>query len=258
MKLMLGIPTGGTPAEPFLKSLNDMQLPLAFSEVENKSVVGNFVPAARELLVEYALERGADFLLMIDDDMIVPPDALQRLLDTFGDPNVALCGALYYSRDGLRPMVVDDWNPQDTTSASIPAFDDRTPVRVGGVGFGLAMVRTAAAARLARPLFSAQILLERVAGRVRICNEDYLFCRRLREAGWDVLLHPGVRCGHYDRASKTTFPRTWEAPEKTNFKRMFVRGTDGTLSTKPFDNSVERVKETHMRAEVDYILSEEF
>ncbi|GAC1655451.1 MAG: hypothetical protein NVS9B12_06560 [Vulcanimicrobiaceae bacterium] len=256
MKLVIGVPTAGNPAEPFVASLRNLRLPEAVNALENKTATGNFVPAQRELLAEFAVQAGADYLVMVDDDMIVPPDAIGQLLEPFADRNVGIVGALCYSRDGLRPMAVVDWDAADTTGAAIPAFDDRTPTQVDGIGFGLAMVRVEALARLDRPLFPAHIYIERALARVRICNEDFLFCKRLREAGWKVMLHPAVRCGHYDRASGKSYPLEWETPQETNHRRMVAGKTDGTVGKVPFDSSVPRAAESHLRADVEYILAD--
>lgn len=254
MKLVLGIPSAGSPAAPFLQSLQTLRLPARFTALQNKTVTGNFVPAARELLAEYALENGADYLLMADDDMVIPPDSLNMLMEPFAQDDVALTGALYYSRDGLRPMAVDDWNPDDTTSAAIPAFDQQSAVSVGGVGFGLVLIRMSVLARMERPFFATQVYIERAAARVRICNEDYLFCHRLRALGHRVMLHSGVRCGHYDRQSDRTFPSNWESPEITNQRRMMVRKPDGNVGMAPFEGAAPRTGERHVSARLDYIV----
>lgn len=254
MKLVFGIPTAGHPAEPFLQSLHAMQLPPSITAFENKTATGNFVPAQRELIADYAFERDADFLMMVDDDMVVPPDGVARMLEPFRDPKVGLVGALCYSRDGLRPMAVTDWDPADTTGASIPAFDDRTPTPVDGIGFGMVLIRMETLGRMERPFFPVQVYIERSAARVRICNEDFLFCKRVRDQGELVMLHPGVRCGHYDRDSQKTYPLAWEQPEHTNFKRMMVQDAGGAIGMKLFDATVGRIEEKHRSAFLDYIL----
>jgi hypothetical protein len=118
-------------------------------------------------------------------------------------------------------MAVDDWNPADTRTAVVPAFD-REPVTVHGVGFGCVAIRVEALRAFMPPYFAAHIFVERSAGRVRLCDEDYLFCARLRGAGWRVLLHPGVRCGHFDRQRGRVEPQAWEPPERTAQRRIAV------------------------------------
>ncbi len=222
MKLFLGIPSSGAPVAPFLDTLASLEFPRTVTSVDRAVVTGNFVPAQRELIVRRAIERGADRLLMCDDDMVLAPDALVRLSSVLDDdPECALAGALYYSRDGFRPMVVDRWDAHDTTSANIPAFDT-APVAVDGVGFGCVLLRLDALREMERPYFATHVFVEPDVLRVRVCDEDYLFCARLRSMNFRVVLHAGVRCGHYDRASGVVHPKAWEDPNATSTPRMAV------------------------------------
>jgi GT2 family glycosyltransferase len=257
MRLLLGIPTAGNPTQPFLASLAALRMPANATAFDRASISGNFVPAQRELLVRRALSQGANVLAMVDDDMVLPPDALASLCaDLDAHPEAALVGALYYSRDGLRPMAADGWRSDDTRAGFVPAFGtDARPV--DAVGFGCVVLRTAALAALEPPYFHAQVFLEERAGRARVCNEDYLFCERLRGAGFTVRLHAGVRCGHYDRATDRIQPERWEEPHETDRPRMMVveRGPRFTLVT--YDPTHATASERRERAAIDYLFSEE-
>jgi hypothetical protein len=254
LKLLLGIPSAGTPAQPFLESLAALALPPGLEQFDRIVVRGNYVPAQRDLIVERALDAGADVLVMCDDDMVLPADAFARLYAALeADPNAALAGALYYSRDGFRPMVVDRWDEADTRTAIVPAFD-RDPVAVDGVGFGCVAMRVSALRDLTPPYFAAHVYVERAAARVRVCDEDYLFCSRLRRADKRVLLVPAVRCGHYDRQLHVTMPRAWEPPEITAHPRVAAL-VDGRPALIPAREVSASTPEAHVRASLDYILT---
>src|ERR1019366_9228654 len=132
-------------------------------------------------------------------------------------------GGLYYSRDSARPIVVADWNSSDTSSAHIPAFTSTSTDIVSGIGFGCALLRVAAAKALSAPYFPAHIYIERKARRVRQCDEDYLYCERVRRNGNVVRLDARVRCGHYDRTSDSIAPIAWESDADTSAPRMIVQ-----------------------------------
>ncbi|MGA3039104.1 MAG: glycosyltransferase [Vulcanimicrobiaceae bacterium] len=238
---------------PFLESVAKMQLPSSCSYFDRYVVTGNFIPAQRELIFDEALAKQFDVLVMIDDDIVFPPDALERLIKTLeDDPQTGLVGALYYSRDGLRPMAVDRWNGGDTTTALVPAFDDSTAGIVDGVGFGCVAIRLEALAQLERPFLSAHIIIQRAQRLVRITDEDYLFCERLRRGGWKVRLHAGVRCRHYDRASKMLVPAKWEPLTETTRQRMYVRTEQGEALIEP-DDSLPCGHEEHRPVMLDYV-----
>jgi len=258
VRILLGIPSGGNPTKEFLSSLATLRLPERCTAFDRYTVSGNFVPAQREMIVRRALALTADAVLMIDDDMVVPPDALENLSATLeGDSGAAIAGALYYSRDGIRPMVADGWTSSDMTGASIPPFDDCTPTAVDAVGFGCVLIRISALKMLAPPFFGAQIYMETGAARARLCNEDYLLCERLRQSGYRVLLHPGVRCGHVDRESDRVIPLTWEPADVTNRRRMIVVEPGPRYAVVDYDPSLPRARERHLAAPLTYVSVEE-
>jgi hypothetical protein len=243
VKLLIGIPTGGRPTRPFLDALQQLELPPQVTEAERVVWTGNFVPVQREMLARDALARGADLLAMIDDDIVAPPNALVRLVDALeNDAGAALAGALYYSRDGARPMAVARWDSRDTTTAAIPAFSGANVTAVDGVGFGCVVVRVAALRALTRPYFSAHLFVDPATRVVRQCDEDYLFCERLRAEGWRVLLDAGVRAGHYDRGTEKAVSANDESDAETDRLRMIVREGEGTRLV-PFDDAVARAGE---------------
>lgn len=253
MNVLLALPTAGSPAAPFLESLQSLQMPAGVTHLDHVSITGNFIPGQRELAVRRALATGADVLVMIDDDMIVPPHALTALTDALAaDPQLAIVGALYYSRDGLRPMAATHWNAADTTTAAIPAFG-HTVARVDAVGFGCVAVRVAAMRTLAPPYIGTQVYLEERTLNARICNEDYLLCARMRAAGFTIGLHGGVRCRHYDRASAVAHPIAWEDDAATAFERMLVLEPGLHYRLVPYDPQGARASERHALAPLDYL-----
>lgn len=254
MRLFLGLPTAGSPTPNFLESLTKLEPPRDCVAIERAIVRGNYIPAERELLAREALDGGFDILVMIDDDIVMPGDALERLCAVLrADPKTALAGALYYSRDGLRPMAVSRWSSGDTTTATVPGFTDE-PVEVAGVGFGCVAIRLAALARLERPYFGAQIFIERSLRQARVCNEDYLFCERLRGQGRRIVLHAGVRCGHVERSTATIVPQRWESAEQTRSERMVVQEPGGGYRLVSYEPATARAGELHERAFLDYII----
>ena len=246
MKLIIGLPTAGKPTKPFLESLKSLRVPAVLTWVDRVIVTGNFVPGQREFIMRQAQQAAADFVLMIDDDMVIPSDAIELLYDSMQrDQRNAVTGALYYSRDGKRPMVVSNWHSTDTTEATVPAFTTEAPVPVDGIGFGCVLIRMSALATLQQPYFSAQIVVETAHAYVRICNEDYLLCERFRQANFNVLLDARVRSGHYDRHHEITFPLTWEPNAITSIERMHVRQPNGTEELVPLRAGNPHLVEEH-------------
>lgn len=254
MKILLALPTAGNPAAPFLESLASIELPKSTTAFDRLTVTGNFVPGQREVAARRAVATGADILIMLDDDMILAPDAVAAVADALvANPALAIVGALYYSRDGIRPMAADRWDSCDTTTATTPPFGNGLTF-VDAVGFGCVAVRVDALRKLAAPYFSTQVFIEENAARVRICNEDYLLCERMRRAGYRVGLHAGARCKHFDRQSGIAQPVTWEAPQDTAVERMMVVESGPRYRLVTYDPSGSRASEHHEFAALDYLI----
>jgi hypothetical protein len=252
-RVLLGVASGGHPTEPFLAGLRGLKLPAGVAALQRSVAVGNYVPAQRELIMSDAIDEMFDYLLFVDDDIALPERALEFLLQTAeSDPRIGVVGGLYYSRDSVRPVTVADWNSSDTSSAHIPAFSSTDAVAVDGIGFGCALLRVAVARELQPPYFPAHIYIERSARRARLCDEDYLYCERVRQAGYTVQLDGRVRCPHFDRDSKTSAPLAWEDDRVTSVPRMIVQ-ENGAMKLVPFDAAVPRVNEHHTAAELTYL-----
>jgi hypothetical protein len=252
-RVLLGVASAGKPTTPFIESLSRLKLPRNVAELKRSVAIGNYIPGQRELIMNDAVDGGYDYLLFVDDDIVLPEDALEKLVATAeADPRTAVVGALYYSRDSARPIAVANWDSSDTSSAHIPAFMTWSTEPVDGIGFGCALLRVSVAKELGAPYFPAHIYIERGARRVRQCDEDYLYCERVRKSGYVVRLDARVRCPHYDRESDSTAPVTWETDRETSFPRMIV--LEGAVTRLvPLDVSVPRIVEHHTPASVTYI-----
>jgi len=256
-RILLGVASGGSPAQPFIDALGGLRLPAGVATLERSIAFGNYIPAQREIIMQDALEGGYDYLFFVDDDIVLPPDALERLLETIeSDPQTAVVGGLYYSRDEVRPIAVGGWDSSDTTTAYIPAYTATSVDPVDGIGFGCALLRVAVARRLTPPYFPAHVYIERKARVARQCDEDFCYCERVRKAGYTVRLDARVRCPHYDRQRKVAFPQTWEPDSVTGSPRMIVAGHERPQLV-PLDTSAPRIAERHAVADLVYISADE-
>jgi len=253
LRVLLGVASAGTPSAPFLEALGKLRLPRNLAPLERSVATGNYVPAQRELIMNDAIADNFDYLFFVDDDIVLPRRALEQLVQTAeADPNASVVGGLYYSRDSARPVTVANWDSDNTSAAHIPAFTSTSTDVVAGVGFGCALLRVSAARALVAPYFPAHIYMERGPRRVRVCDEDYLYCERMRKAGHVVRLDARVRCPHYDRGSDSLAPTTWESDEVTGVPRMIVM-QNGQPRLVPLDESVPCEVERHTAAELSYI-----
>src|SRR3990167_2706760 len=103
VKVVFGIPTEGhTPPESF-QTIRQMCFRHGFLEAQGgfefyDSTAGRmFTPMAREKIADTAIAIGADYLFMIDDDMLGPKDLFERLYAR----NVDVVAPLAFTRNDI-------------------------------------------------------------------------------------------------------------------------------------------------------------
>lgn len=144
---------------------------------------------------EMALEGGFDALWTVEHDMLVPPDALQKLYDT---PAGVVYG-VYLFRHGTPVLnTLLHYGPGARNigeSLSLPVnrnereriIKQRGPYEVSGVGFGCTLIR--------------RDVLKQIPFRPSedgICAPDIPFATDCLRAGIRQMAHFGVICGHWD------------------------------------------------------------
>lgn len=119
-------------------------------------------------------------VLFIDDDMLVPPDGLLRLLAH----NEPLIGGLYFGRQPPHLPVayrfVEDgqWIPVTNYARGLQVVD--------AIGFGFMLVDVKVLKQMERPWFEFSDKM----------GEDMYFCEQAKKLGYTVLMDGDVICRH--------------------------------------------------------------
>jgi hypothetical protein len=160
---------------------------ISFTRNRGSSIAGN-----RNLLVERFL-RAPDlqWLCMIDSDMVVPPDTVQRLLATGKE----IVGALSFERN--PPYVLGAVRGDDMPDGA-PFVLHRVPA----VGAGCLLIRRHVLESMPKPWFE-----HTTPG----WNEDFHFCEKATGAGFEVWLDGTLELGHVGATIITKeFVRDWD------------------------------------------------
>jgi GT2 family glycosyltransferase len=188
----------------FMEMQKDERVDCRFWAPTERPFVRNLHTTAQKFL-----KTGDDFLLLMDDDN--PPQRNPLDLVFLGLDVVGLPTPVWNSRDSKgRPWYFNvmvevkgeageplGWGPADMQ----PAFDARGLKPVDSVGTGCVLI----ARRVLEDLF------ERCEGRpaeapfMRLWNDqgdvdggnDFMFCRRARQAGYRIWAHFDYTCDHY-------------------------------------------------------------
>ena len=116
-------------------------------------------------------------LLMIDDDMVFPPDTLERLLAHDKD----IVGVAFHPRND-EPSA----DPVHYKNAGSELFEcDR-------IGTGIILIKTEVFKNMNQPYFEVK---SHKSG-MTIQGEDWIFCLRAKEAGYKIWCDPTLKISH--------------------------------------------------------------
>ena len=196
-RVMVSVPTmDGMIKSACSQSL--CNLDWGYDEVVYSHVTGYDCAAARTEMAKRAIAGGFGFILMIDSDMIVPPDALINLREC--DANIAIGFAVRGSSDNGTTSVIPMGAGGYGGGYSIDDFarlrqDGCCKIEVKGGGLACALIRTDVFSRIAEPWFRFS---QNPNG--SYLGEDYWFCQQCRAAGMKIYADTRVGCGHiHDR-----------------------------------------------------------
>ncbi len=147
---------------------------------------------ARNMAAKLAMQYECEYLMFIDDDVLIPRDALLKLLDAKKD----ICSGLVIIRGYPFNCMLFKWL-DETTKRDLTYYNDLPKgedgnlellVPCAAVGFSCCLIRTEILFDLPEPYF--------VTGRTN--TEDVYFCMKIRDLTPvpSIFCRTDVRCGH--------------------------------------------------------------
>src|SRR5688572_26774169 len=225
--IYLAVPTFGTVSFEWYVHMMQHQAPMNRSVFQG-GIVGQEVGDARNVLADQALNYRhgsgwtASHIFFVDDDVLLPPNALIRLLSH----KLPIVSGLYYAKtDTPQPLMlnaslcglVDEWEPgalvpvdvhgMGCTLIEMKVFRDliATGTLDTGIHQGREIYRFFATTRDARTVDEN--------GTPTIYNEteDAYFLKRARAIGYQPTVDTGTFCWHWDAGRKAAAPyESWD------------------------------------------------
>lgn len=206
MKILIAVPTFENIYPDTFKSIYDLDK--SGHDVAFEFVRGYDCATARNKIARIALDRGVDYVLMVDNDVILPKDALVNLLD---DPK-DVCLGYYAHRDTdntyrgqtcVCKLLTDSGVryknyplESEYTAEEMTAMKERGEykVRIHGGGMGCAFIKTDVFNRTKYPWYDWANYKD--GG---MLSEDLYFCENCRKNSIQVFTDTRVMCGHIFR-----------------------------------------------------------
>ena len=197
-RVLIAIPTFENIYPDTFKALWDMDK--GGHDVGFEFVRGYDCATARNNIVKRALDAGADYLMMVDNDVTVPRDALVNLMEHGVDVVMGYYAHRNKDNDSTTKTNVckrGELNyTMQYTGGELAAYrnNGENLVRVHGGGMGCILIRCSALARMQYPYYKWVDY-----GNGGMLSEDLYFCEQCRMAGIKIYVDTRVSCGHMFR-----------------------------------------------------------
>ena len=203
MNILIAVPTFENIYPDTFKSIYDLDK--GDNNVSFEFVRGYDCATARNHIVQMAINRDVDYVLMVDNDVVLPKDVLTVLLDDAKD----VCLGYYAHRDADniyrgRVNVCRLYDKQGKLQVNFPLEAEYTAeeikglrdkgeykVQIKGGGMGCALIKVSALKRLQYPWYDWVNYKNR-----GMLSEDLYFCTQCKKANIPIFTDTRASCGH--------------------------------------------------------------
>lgn len=189
MKILVAVPTFENITPETFKAIYDLHT--GDHTVDFDFVKGYDCAVARNKIVDKTLKGGYDAVLMVDSDVIIPEDTLERFLES----PVPICFGLC-PRKNTDKRLTTAYKLGTANYDNAYSYDELNLSRLEcrGVGAACVLIRREVFEAMKYPYFKYVTYDDG-----RLLSEDFYFCEEARNRGYVIWADTRVRCGHLTR-----------------------------------------------------------
>ena len=234
-RILIGIPTVGQVRIEWHNAINGLVVPVNWSN-SIQTPIGFQTADSQNIICKEAIEKGFEWLLLIEDDVMVPPDLLVRMERYMETKEAPIVSGLY----PLKSTIPHPFIFRGRGNGVFRKFTVGEKVWCDGVPTGCLLVHMSVIHALAAEAETYALRANQTTQRLKkvfwtprqvfsdpalatyqklIGTSDLFFCDQLKEkgilkkAGWGAfakrqypyLVDTGINCGHIDRNSGVVY-----------------------------------------------------
>ena len=194
-RVLIAVPTFENCRIETMKSIYDLAIPPGV-EAELEFIAGYTVAQARNRAVALSLERGFDYTLFVDSDVVLPRELLISLMQTGAPIATGWYIKKIPGRDGITELYAPTADGSESMANVMEKDMPKEPqlIAVTGCGFGCTLVHNEVFRAMGDSCWFEYI--ERPG---KTCSEDLTFCIKARNLRYGIVALSSLRCPHVGR-----------------------------------------------------------
>lgn len=191
--IILAIPSRGNVRMEWAANFKMLEPPVNTSFAV-RTILNEKVEDARNGSVADTQRQGAEYLIFIDDDVLIPNQGIRRMHYLMEqNPEWDLLSGIYVTKsDPVQTLIF-----KDGKQGPYWQWKFGTQFPISGCGMGCCMIRMSAFDKVPEPWFE---WIRKSEGKNHSEEgEDLNFCRKLKENGGVLMADGGLLCGHIEK-----------------------------------------------------------
>lgn len=197
----IGVPTFGKVTIEWAMNFHHMGVGLAvyvsYLYIKNKRV-----DIAKNEICEQAVKSNADWVFLLDDDVLPPQNTLMKMIRlAFGPPYLDVINGVYWSKsDPPMPLLF-----RGDMKGSVWNWHVGDLIKIDAAGAGCTFIKTKVLKALKKPWFNTEYTYTPLDPSIAetaapSATEDLYFYKKVRDAGFQVWADTSIQCVHEDRS----------------------------------------------------------
>ena len=189
-RVLIAIPTARNIEVDTFKSIYD-QIVDDNVEIDFQYFYGYRVDQIRNLIADWVIKGNYDYLFSVDSDITFDNNILQKFIDH----DLDIVSGIYRQR---KEDLILEIYAEHGGNVSWEEIKNKQLVKIGACGFGCVLVKRQVFESVGQPAFEYHVALDHK----NTVSEDWDFCAKARDKGFEVWADTDVVCGHI---GSTTF-----------------------------------------------------
>ena len=199
-KILIGVPSNRDLCKEFVASLMGLTRTVG---IDNIVLMQNgMINQCRDSIVKWAVQKGYEYIFWMDDDMIIPPNAITQLLSH----DLDIVSGLYFGRGNYLPLMFDIQEDKEVEESFYSfqnhrEYKDNDLMNVDAIGFGCVLTKVSALLKVWNDERDGigGTCFDFIGG----LGEDLSFALRCRQCGIETWVDTSIKCGHIGKITVT-------------------------------------------------------